>query len=328
MKFKKYSEIENTYRTKTIDFIREHGYDDKSYQWVVTEKVDGSNLSFWVSDSEIKAARRTGFLEPDENFYNYQTVLNCYKQIFTLEKHLYYGDCEYIIIYGELFGGSYNHPNVPRDTDAKKVQNRIQYCPSNDFYPFDVYTVSDDYTGYVPHRELEAIFNHSPIPYAKALFRGTFDECLAYDINFPTTIPDFYRLPPIEGNNAEGVVIKPEFPLYFRTGDRAILKNKIEDFSEIKQPRDKLPEVLPPEVNEAIEIINKYVTESRYYSVISKLGEVTIKDFGDVMKEYTTDVMSDFNKDFPAYMEFPKDMQKKVTKALGKTAASLIRRFL
>jgi len=328
MEFKKYSEIENSYRTKLIDFIREHGYDDKSYQWVVTEKVDGSNLSFWISDTDIKVARRTGFLEPDENFYNYQSVLAKYKDYFFDIKHLWFKNSLYIVIYGELFGGVYNHPDVPKVPNAVKVQARIQYCPHNDFYPFDIYVVNEDAKSYIPHRDVERIFAGGVLPYAESLFRGTFDECLAYDINFPTTIPDFYGLPSIEGNNTEGVVIKPELPLYFRTGDRVILKNKVEDFSEIKQPRDKLPEVLPPEVSEAIEIVNKYITESRYYSVISKLGEVTIKDFGNVMKEYTTDVMNDFIKDFPEYNEFPKEMQKKVTKDLGKAAADLIRRLL
>lgn len=328
MEFKKYSEIDNSYRTKLIDFIREHGYDDKKYEWTVSEKVDGSNISFWISDTEIKVARRTGFLEPDENFYNYQSVLAKYKDYFSNIKHLWFKDSLYIVIYGELFGGVYKHPDVLKIPTAKKVQARIQYCPHNDFYPFDIYVVNEDAKSYIPHRDMERIFADGELPYAEALFRGTFDECIEYNIDFPTTIPAFFNLPPIENNNAEGVVIKPELPLYFRTGDRVILKNKIEDFSENKQSRDKLPEVISPEVNKAIEIIDNYITESRYYSVISKLGEVTIKDFGDVMKEYTTDVMNDFIKDFPEYNEFPKELQKKVTKALGKAAASLIRRLL
>ena len=328
MEFKKYSEIDNSYRTKLIDFIREHGYDDKKYEWTVSEKIDGSNISFWISDADIKVARRTDFLDPDENFYNYQSVLAKYKDYFSNIKKLWFKDSLYIVIYGELFGGVYKHPDVPKIPTAVKVQARIQYCPHNDFYPFDIYVVNEDAKSYIPHRDVERVFADGELPYAESLFRGTFDECMAYNIDFPTAIPAFFNLPPIENNNAEGIVIKPELPLYFRTGDRVILKHKVKDFMEIECPDIKLPEVLPPEVEQAKELIVRYVTESRYHSVVSKLGEVTIKQFGTVMKEYTTDVMNDFLKDFPEYNELPKEMQKKVTKVLGKAAADLIRRLL
>lgn len=328
MDFKKYSEIENTYRVKILDNIRNHGYDIPDITWTVTEKVDGSNLSFWIRKGVITPARRTAFLEPDENFYNYQTVLEKYRDKFIKAAARFPSST--VIIYGELFGGSYKHPDVPKDPDAKKVQDRIQYCPHNDFYVFDVYIMNkerDLNSYYLPHNVVGLLCEAEGFLYAKSIFTGTFDECLKFDNRFITTIPAIFDLPPIENNYAEGVVIKPNDPLYFKNGDRVILKNKIEEFAEItKIPKEKEP--LLPEVTSAIGRLSDYITESRYYSVISKLGEVTIKDFSYVMKEYTSDLMKDFIKDYPEYVELPKEVQKQITKAVGKSAAAIIRRLL
>lgn len=328
MEFKKYSEIENTYRTKIIDDIRNHGYDSPDNVWTITEKVDGSNLSFWVKEGIITPARRTGFLESDENFYNYQTVLEKYRD--KLVRLASIVPSSTVIVYGELFGGSYNHPDVLKDLKAKRVQDRIQYCPHNDFYVFDIYIMDENSkfnSFYLSHSMLEALCENEGLLYAKSIFTGTFDECLKFDNRFITTIPAIFDLPPIENNYAEGVVIKPNDPLYFKNGDRVILKNKIEEFAEItKIPKEKEP--LPPEVTSAIGRLNNYITESRYYAVVSKLGEVTIKDFSYIMKEYTADIMKDFIKDYLEYLELPKEVQKQITKAMGKSAADVIRHLL
>lgn len=63
MEFKKYSSLENTYRTKTIDKVIESGL--SGGDWVVTEKVHGSNYSFLSGGVSIKACRRTGVI-PEE----------------------------------------------------------------------------------------------------------------------------------------------------------------------------------------------------------------------------------------------------------------------
>ena len=41
MEFKKYRSIENTYREKYIEMVRQHGYDHKDILWYATEKIDG-----------------------------------------------------------------------------------------------------------------------------------------------------------------------------------------------------------------------------------------------------------------------------------------------
>lgn len=333
MEFKKYSEIENTYRNEEIKRIRANGYDSKNIKWSVTEKVDGSNLSFWVSPTDIKAAKRSQFLSPEEVFYNHTAILDSYNidfyNIYQILRNDYGQYFPYIIIYGEIFGGSYNHPDVPRVSQAKKVQNRIQYCPWNEYYVFDIAYPNLD-TGEIEFLDtvkFELTCANTRLLYAKSLFTGTFDECLEFNNKFITTIPKKLDLPEIEDNYAEGVVIKPDIPLFFRNGRRVILKNKIDEFVEkVKSPKEK--KVLPPEVATYVEYIKDYITESRYISVISKIGEVSFDNFGVIIKHYSEDVLNEFTKDHPEFETLDKEVKKQVTKEMNKSIAPLIRRQL
>ena len=95
--FTKFPSLENTYRQKEIDKIQSMKIRDK---WVVTEKVHGANFSFWMTEEHlsvegiglcstvvIKCAKRSGWIEDDEKFFNYQPVLEKYRD--SLER-LYY----------------------------------------------------------------------------------------------------------------------------------------------------------------------------------------------------------------------------------------------
>ncbi len=333
MKFKKYSEIENTYREDEIQRIRSNGFDDSSIKWSVTEKVDGSNLSFWISPDLIKVAKRSQFLSPNEIFYNHNVILEKYQtdfyNIYQIIRSHYGQYFPYIVIYGEIFGGSYNHPGVIKSKNAKKVQNRIQYCPWNDYYVFDIAypNPNNDEIIFLNATEFEFACANSNLLYAEPLFTGTFDECLSFNNEFVTTIPKKLNLPEIEGNYAEGVVIKPDIPLFFRNGNRVILKNKNDKFSEkIKTPQKKKP--LLPEVSTYIEYIKDYITESRYVSVVSKIGEVSFDNFGEIIKNYSEDVLTEFSKDYPDFETLDKDIKKQITKEMNKIISPLIRRQL
>lgn len=54
MRFKKYSEIENSYRKKNIDIIVAEKLDKGEF--VVQEKAHGANLSFWYDGNELQYA--------------------------------------------------------------------------------------------------------------------------------------------------------------------------------------------------------------------------------------------------------------------------------
>jgi hypothetical protein len=71
--FRKYNSIENSFHKDFIDRIIDEGFHNKEF--VVQEKAHGANLSFWTNDgNSFQAGKRTGILEEDENFYNFQDV--------------------------------------------------------------------------------------------------------------------------------------------------------------------------------------------------------------------------------------------------------------
>jgi Rnl2 family RNA ligase len=331
MDFKKYSSIENIYRIKTISDIKDYGlhYGD----WVVTEKVHGANLSFWMNKEGLRVAKRTSFLMNSDSFFNWQSVTDEYLvhlnallevcgEVFNISE-----DTLEVILYGELFGGTYPHPNVDKTLNASKVQSGVYYCPDNDFYAFDL-KVNGQFINYCIFEE---IMKNLGFNYARPLKIGNFDECLAYPNSFQTTIPDFYSLPDIEDNICEGVVIKPVDAKFFDNGSRVILKNKNDRFKEKeKKPKKVVKEVvLSEEQEKSISALNEYVTENRLKNVISKIGEVTDKDFGKILGAFTKDILEEHIKDDESFNNMEKEDRKVVTKLLSKDVALFLRqRFL
>ena len=110
-------------------------------------------------------------------------------------------------VYGELIGGTYPHPDVERDKAATKVQKGIFYSPRNEFYAFDLA---------LDYRFVE-IMEKSGFLYAKTLFTGNFQECLQHANRFPSRIPEWLGLPPIEGNVCKAWSSSPPDPESSRT---------------------------------------------------------------------------------------------------------------
>ena len=335
MKFVSYSDIENVHRIKYVNDIIEHGlaYGD----WCVTEKVHGSNFSFWVTEAEIKLAKRGGWIEEaSENFYGHRQVL--------IESNkglcvLFYLICELynikqteleFALYGEIFGGTYPHPEVPKSTKATKVQKGVYYTPENKFYAFDL-KVNGAYVNYKIFEELMAA---SGFLWAKSLIVSDLKTCMAYSNEFQTKIPEWLGLPSIENNICEGVVIKPLDARFFPTGDRVILKNKNSRFSEVSSGKVK-----EKKDNASIEIISlssdqkafaeeasEYINANRLHNVLSKIGTVIDKDFGKVAGLFTQDVLNDFKKDHAETFEaLDKDIQKLIQNHVKSLCTEMIR---
>lgn len=338
MEFKSYSSIENVYRDKFTNGIRERGYNQG--QWVVTSKIHGANLSIWFDGSEFKIAKRSDFFASGKkvddthyfvegsDFYNYQealqvdSVLHKVDTIFQIFKNS--TDVTQIAVYGELFGGSYPHPDVKR-CDVKAVQKGVFYCPEQRFYCFDI-RVNEHYISYT---DMELACQQAGLLYAEPLFLGTFDECLAYPNDGPSTIHKRFDLPDLPDNIMEGVVIKPVNVMYFPNGERVILKNKNEKFAEkAKGPREHVERVqkeFSPQQQEYFDNLLEYFTEARLRGVISKIGTITEKDFGKLMGMFVKDAVEDFVKDCPNFNLLETADRSMVTKAANKAAAEFIR---
>ena len=81
VKFKKFSSLENSYRENFIHKIREQGYENEKY--IITEKLHGANYSFTVVIENgllvsVNPAKRSGYINSDEKFYNHRTVYEKY----------------------------------------------------------------------------------------------------------------------------------------------------------------------------------------------------------------------------------------------------------
>ena len=332
MEFKKYNSIENSYQDDFLSSIIGQGFGNLEY--LVQEKVHGANLSFITDGQQILSAKRTELILDNEDFYNFKLVLEKYRvRIFALYVDLVNQfQANTVTIFGEIFGGGYPHPDIPKDDKAKLVQRGIYYCPSNEFYAFDIMINNEQY---LDAETANQLFEKHKFIYAKTLFSGSLSDCLAYPNAFKTIIPGEYNLPELDGNTCEGVVIRPAQPLFMRNGSRVIIKNKNEKWAENNNYIDKAilknllsseGEELSEEANILCEEIFKLITRNRLNNLISKIGEVNPKkDLGKVLGLYNKDVLTDFLKNYQdRYNALEKQESKAVNKFLNKYAAELI----
>lgn len=329
MIFKTYNSIENAYQTRMIDQIRMQGFGDEVF--IVQEKVHGANFSFFTDGKEIKIAKRTAFIEKDEKFYNAHHILEQYRKnvinLFQKVKTIY-PNIETVVIYGELFGGSYKHKDVEPVKDAMKVQAGIEYAPYNDFYAFDIKLNG---VTYLDTDIVNSIFEETGFFYAKTLFEGTLEEALKFPNVFNSKIPTWLGLPEMN-NMCEGTIIKTLKTRYFGNGARVILKNKNEKWIEKskmvrKQEKTVQKTVHFSETAQKIWVeVQQYVTANRLNNVMSKIGEFEPKMMGKVVGLFAQDILEDFEKDFPGvFTTIEKDEQKRINKKLNSLAIDCIK---
>ena len=318
MEFLKYNSIENTYREKETNHIL--NYYPKE-EFIIQEKAHGSNFSMFFNGIDIKCAKRTDFILPDEQFNNYQNIVSRYSSNI---QDLYKNKCEegdILVVYGEIIGGHYDHPEVPKKNDISKVQKGVQYSPDVEFYCFDIKINGE----FLDMNETETLLKDHEFFYARTLFRGTFEECLKYPNDGQSKISEWLGYPPLEEDNTlEGVVIKPVKPLYQNNGSRIIFKNKNEKFAEkTKVPKRPRKEVVPlkESVQKLLDIADEYINDNRLSNVVSKLGQVTQKDFGKVSGFFVKDIIEDMIKDGVDIDSLDKIDKKSFNKSLGKKSA-------
>ena len=331
MEFKKYNSIENSYQDDFLSSINEQGFGDLDY--AVQEKVHGANLSFITDGQNILSAKRTELIFDNEQFFNSKLVQDNYKDKIwalhaTISKQF---DTKTVTIFGEIFGGGYPHPDTAKHDNAKLVQRGIYYCPTNDFFAFDILLDNDKY---LDVETASRLFENFGFIYAKTLFKGSLKDCLKFSSEFKTTIPNEYGLPELEGNICEGVVIRPIQPSFLRTGSRVLIKNKNEKWAENNNFIDKAilskllhdGEELTEEASFLCEKIYNLITQNRLTNLISKIGEVIPeKDLGKVLGLYNKDALTDFMKTFQdKYDALEKHESKAVNKFLNKHAGQLI----
>ena len=334
LEFKKYNSIENTYNKEFMDRIKLEGYD--SLQYVVQEKVHGANCCFVTNGETVQFAKRTGWVEAGEMFYDYEELVERYiektiKLFHRVKKD--YADMTNLSIFGEMFGGKYPHPDVSNDKKVMCIQKGVLYSPKHEFYAFDLCVQVSDSRKYLSVNEISEYFETGGFLYAKTLFQGTLEECLSYPNAFESKIAGWLGLPAIEDNTCEGVVIRPIETVYFGNGSRLLLKNKNSKFEEKKSIRKRQPRLFAEptysdELNVLLVVVESYVTENRLNNVISKIGNISVpKDFGRLIGLFSKDILEDFLKEHESeYALVEKSEQKILNRHINKLATQLIKK--
>lgn len=286
--FTKFPSLENTYRQKEIDKILMMVIEDK---WVVTEKVHGANFSFWVykdlesGKTDIKCAKRSGWIE-GEKFFNYKFVLEKYRPMLENLRNKLLDD---FVIYGELYGGN--------------IQSGMCYKLEQDFVAFDMRWINEDGSLSSPLNKLTTLTLEKDynIPVTPLIgVYESFEEALSVEESFTSKLirEDFDGAE--KHKEAEGVVIEPDTTVYEPSGSRVYLKKKTKRFLEKggkPNIKHKTSVVLQESVKIKLEEALVFLNRNRFESVVSKIGEVSIKDIGKVMGLLTQDIVVDMEKD-------------------------------
>ena len=301
-------------------------------KWVVTEKVHGANFSFVYEGRKLLFAKRKDYLKWTDDFFGFQTVVNDIEdRIIRLFEQLQIDiTADRFIIYGELFGGKYPHPEVPAKPDVQAIQTGVYYCPDVKFCAFDIAIEIDendvryflDYSAAIQYFEQFGIF------YAKPLFTGKLNEALNFDTRINSKIPLQLGLPELDSNLIEGVVVKPMSHLDLDELEfRPIIKLKNPEFDEEKKFHEAEKWSFVPNISSQseelgflVDEMNNYVTENRLNSAISKIGQLDFSNeqrVNDIQQEFVQDILTDFNND-----------NDKIMDELGETQVSWIKNRL
>jgi len=137
----------------------------------MTEKVHGANFSFIVTTNTLLCAKRSGVLTDDDKFYNFlllkQEVTPSVQKAFSLVKEMI-PDTEEVVLYGELFGGLYPHPDIPRNPQFVHVQKGVYYSPRLHFYLFDIFVKGS----FMDFDDFLKVAQASGLIYSKPIKRG------------------------------------------------------------------------------------------------------------------------------------------------------------
>ncbi|REC42987.1 RNA ligase family protein [Chryseobacterium sp. 5_R23647] len=282
----------------------------EKFKWVVTEKVHGANFSFVYENGILKFAKRKEYLNWTDDFFGFQLVVNKLEDniLRLFEKLSNEISGEKYMVYGELFGGKYPHPEVNPIKDLHAIQTGVYYTPSIEFCAFDIAleTNGSDSKYYLDYEISVAYFQQFEIFHAQPLLIGKFNEAMNFNIRMNSSIPKGFNLPELQENLIEGVVIKPFSQTDSTLFSRPIIKLKNPEFDEEDKFHEAEKWSFIPDISSKTEDLSfivdelrNYVTQNRLKSVISKIGTLDINNqlrISEIKTEFLEDVITDFNE--------------------------------
>lgn len=285
-------------------------------------------------------AKRREVLAKGENFFDYQSISSSIEK--KIEK-LYSSipqDTEKgtnLYIYGELFGGKYPHKDVKEEEGLQPIQTGVYYSPKIEFYAFDIQIENSSGKSYMDYVDALRLFKDNGILCAEPLFIGKYEQCLSFEFKFESTIPKKLGYPPIKGNIAEGIVIKPMTNIYVESKKgsfRPILKLKPKEFME--DSRFHQAEKWENEVKE--EGLSNYdmltfealplITEQRIETAKSKIGKITKENADKLLQEFIDDIILKIKDDFEKeYSQLSSNEKEEFRKLIKKESLVLFKSY-
>ncbi len=276
--------------------------------WVATEKLHGAQLVVAVRAQELRVGKRKAWLDREEPFFGWQLLAH-ELEIGAREIARQTG-AHTTVLYGELIGGGYPHPEVAAAPGLTPVQTGIWYLPGLAWVVFDALVAAgdDDAGELLAYRELEALAAAGGLRTPPLLARRGRTELERLDVRFGTNVPAWFGLPPLTDNLAEGLVLKPD--VRCAADDRPVIKRKLPEFDD-----DRFGEAQawhPPHLGEAelASWIERLVVPARLASARSKVGT----SLAAILDEVALDVALDLSLTFPeAWNRLPEAAQDRLS---------------
>jgi Rnl2 family RNA ligase len=266
--------------------------------WVAQEKIHGAQLVLGASASRVRIGKRKAWLEDADAFFGWQLFRPDLEQAGRELFELLRAEAQTLYFYGELFGGHYPHPDVVPVAGVSAVQTGVWYAPGIHWALFDAVRVydSDQPPDFVAAEELAEAAARVGVLTPPVLAQGRKNEVAGTPVRFVSKVPELLGLPRIEGNFAEGIVVKHTGSV--SAAERGIVKRKIDEFDEKRfDESEAWDSTKPLSLAELVEIAGRLVNEARMASAASKVG----RDHPDAwLDEVVLDILVDLTEAVPA----------------------------
>jgi Rnl2 family RNA ligase len=270
--------------------------------YLALEKIHGAQLVLGLdAGGRFHAGKRKAWLDPEEPFFGWQLLRA------TLEEAVRALDVDHdgeLVVFGELFGGSYPHPDVPRLRAFSAVQTGIWYAPDLRFAPFAILLAAPDTDGgqFLAPSEMLRLAGAVDLVPPPLVGRGNRGQVLGLPTRSETRVPALLGLPPIKDNTAEGFVVQLDRPSTQET--LVAWKHKIPEMNEADFDGSAAFDphrILPRE--ELLGLVPRLVNPARLASARSKVG----LDPTALVEEIELDVRIDLEAALPATMRILDD---------------------
>lgn len=289
--------------------------------WVALEKLHGAQLVVACDGDTIHIGKRKAWLTANEPFFGWQLIADeLAAAARTIAREL---GANQTIMYGELIGGGYPHPDVAPVPGLTPVQTGIWYTPSLAWVAFDVVTAAndDDDGVFLAHSDLEKLAEAAGIRTPPRLARGTRAELEHVEVRFPTRAPAWFGLPPLANNLAEGLVLKPD--AQGLDASRPVIKRKLPEFDDERFGEAEAWNPGHLGENDILSWVDRMVQAARLASARSKVG--TNPDA--IIDEVALDVAIDLSLAFrDSWARLPPDAQERILTRARTLAGQLLMR--